>query len=217
MTMKPYVIRQGDYLTKLAHTKGFDAEAIWNDAKNEDLKNKRKDPQQLQPGDILYISDGSTPKLPVTVGSSNDYVARIPKVPVLLRLQIGGEILEKEPFIILGVGPKPIEGATDEHGYLKTEVGVNVREIEVRLPARDRTLRVRVGNMDPLNELSGLQKRLTHLGFYQPSYAGTENYEACDPKQIMAALAAFQSAQKLPATGKLDEDTAKALVAAHGS
>ncbi len=216
-TMKPHVIRQGEYLTKLAHQKGFDADSVWNDSKNEDLKKKRVDPQQLQPGDILYVPDEAKTRLPIIVGASNAYVAQIPKVPVLIRLQIGGEILEKEPFVILGVGPKPIEGATDEHGYLKATVPVHVREIEVQLTARDRTLRVRVGNMDPLNELSGLQKRLTHLGFYQPSYAGTENYEAADPKQVMAALAAFQQSVKLPATGKLDEDTAKALVAAHGS
>jgi Putative peptidoglycan binding domain len=215
--MKPYVIRQGDYLTKLAHTMGFNADSVWNDDKNKDLKDKRQDPNQLQPGDILQVPDEPKARLPIIVGSTNNYVARIPKVPVVLRLQIGGEILVKEPFVIHGVGKKPIEGATDEHGYLSTEVPVHVRELEVELTERNRTLRVRVGNMDPMNELSGLQKRLTHLGFYQPSYAGTENYEACDPKQIMAALAAFQSSKKLPATGRLDDDTAKALVDAHGS
>lgn len=216
-TMKPYVVRQGDYMTKLSHTLGFDADAVWADPKNQALREKRTDYDMLQPGDLLYVPDGRKPRLAIQVGSENAYVARIPKVPVVLKLQIGGEILAKEPYILRGVGPEPIEGATDDKGYLSTEVAVHVREIEVELTQKKRTLRIRVGNMDPLEELTGLQKRLTHLGFYQPSYAGTENYEACDPKQIMTALAAFQSAHALPATGKLDEDTRKKLVAEHGS
>ena len=39
--MRPYVIRQGDYITKLAHQRGFDADAIWNDPKNQSLRERR--------------------------------------------------------------------------------------------------------------------------------------------------------------------------------
>lgn len=215
--MKPYVVRQGEYLTKIAHTLGFDAERVWNDPKNEALRKKRADFDQLQPGDILFVPDAPRPRLSLEVGSSNQYVARIPKMPVSLKLQIGGEILVKEPYRILGLGPDPIEGATDEKGYLSAKVDVHIREIEVELIDRKRTLRVRVGNLDPINEISGLQKRLTHLGFYQPSFAGTENFEAKDIKQLTAALSTFQSSVNLPATGRLDEETAKALIDAHGS
>ena len=33
--MKPYVIKQGDYLLKVAHLRGFDPDAVWSDPKNE--------------------------------------------------------------------------------------------------------------------------------------------------------------------------------------
>lgn len=215
--MKPHVVRQGEYLTKISHTLGFDAERVWNDPKNEALRKKRVDFDQLQPGDILFVPDAPRPRLALEVGGNNQYVARIPKMPVVLKLQVGGEILVKEPYRILGLGPDPIEGATDEKGYLSAKVDVHIREIKIELIDRKRTLRVRVGNLDPINEISGLQKRLTHLGFYQPSFAGTENFEAKDVKQLTAALATFQSSVDLPATGRLDEETAKALVDAHGS
>jgi hypothetical protein len=36
---------------KIAHTRGFDAEVVWNDPKNETLKSTR-DPDLLHPGDL---------------------------------------------------------------------------------------------------------------------------------------------------------------------
>ena len=216
--MKPYVIRQGDYLTKLAHIHGFDADAIWNHAQNGDLREKRSQRDMLHPGDILWIPDApSHRKLPLRAGAANRYVARIPKVPVALRLQVGGEPLVKEPFRILGLGGEPIEGATDEDGYLSASVPVHVREIEVLLTQKGRTLRLRVGDLDPINTVMGVKKRLTHLGFYQPQRVGVENNEAADGEALISALKAFQQENGLEPSGKLDEPTAKALSGAHGS
>src|SRR5512139_116976 len=179
--LKPYIISQGDYLTKIAHMRGFNAESAWNDAANDELRKKRTSMNMLQPGDIVDIPDQPRPRLPISGGVVNQYIARIPKMPVNVRLQVGGQILVKEPYVIRGLGPDPVHGETDEHGYVTARVRVHVREIEVELPKRKRTLRVRVGNMDPINELSGLQKRLTHLGFYLPTKMGSENFDALDP------------------------------------
>jgi Putative peptidoglycan binding domain len=209
--LKPYIIRQGDYFTKLAHTKGFNAEKAWNDPANDDLRKKRSSMDMLEPGDIVFIPDEARPRLDVSGGVVNHYIARIPKIPVNVRIKVGGEIVVDEPYIIRGVGPDPVNGKTDKNGYLSTRVRVHVREIEVELPKRKRTLRVRVGDMDPMNELSGLQKRLTHLGYYLPTKTGTENFDALDPHQILSALKAFQAARKIEVTGKLDDKTRKAL------
>ena len=216
--MRPYLIWQGDYLTKLAHTMGFDGMSMWNHPRNKPLREKRQQPDMLHPGDILWIPDHPDFKqLNVHMGASNRYVARIPKKPVELRLQVGGEPLPKEPYVILGLGPDPLEGATDENGFLKTQVQVHVREIEVILPRKNVTLRLRIGDMDPVDTISGLRKRLLHLGFYQPTQVGIENADAEDGEALIAALKAFQASKNLPATGKLDEDTRKALESAHGS
>lgn len=70
--------------------------------------------------------------------------------------------------------------------------------------------------MDPVDTLSGLKKRLTHLGFYQPSRV-VENDDVADGDALIAALKAFQSHRGLEPTGKLDLDTEKALTGEHGS
>ena len=120
--MRPYVIRQGDYITKLGHTLGFDALSVWNDPKNAGLRDRRADPDMLHPGDLLWIPDAPDHrKLSVKVGSSNRYAAHIPKKPIDLKIQIGGEALPKEPYMILGLGPEPVEGETDERGHLVTK------------------------------------------------------------------------------------------------
>lgn len=216
--MRPYVIRQGDYLTKLAHQRGFDADAIWNDPKNQSLRERRTEPNLLHPGDVLWIPDGEQHRrLSIKAGSTNRYAAVVPKMPVQLKLEVGREPLVDEPYEILGLGPDPVRGATDEHGALSARVPVDVREIEVRLTNKNRTLRLRVGDLDPVDTVSGLKKRLTHLGFYQPTSVGVENADAADGDALVGALRAFQSSQELEPTGKLDEDTRKALLAVHGS
>jgi hypothetical protein len=216
--MRPYVIRQGDYITKLGHTMGFDALSVWNDPKNAGLRDRRPDPDMLHPGDLLWVPDAPDHrKLSVKAGASNRYAAHIPKKPIDLKIQIGGEALPKEPYMILGLGPEPVEGETDERGHLVTKVDVSVREIEVILTRKERTLRLRIGDLDPVDTLAGLRKRLLHLGYYQPTKVGIENQDATDGDALVSALKAFQAHEKLTVTGKLDEDTRKALQGAHGS
>jgi hypothetical protein len=216
--MKPYVVRQGDYLTKLAHTMGFDPDLVWNHSKNSELRERRADKDLLHPGDILWLPPSPDKKrLQVRSGAANRYIARIPKKPVEVRIQVGGEPLADEPAVILGIGPDPLETKTDEAGWIRTEVQVHVREIEVILPRKRRTLRVRVGEMDPVNTVNGLRKRLQHLGFYQPTRVGVENQDASDPSALIGALKAFQMARNIAPSGKLDDETKSALLAKHGS
>ena len=60
MTMKPYVIKQGDYLTRIAHRLGFVANEVWNDPKNAELKALRSDPDTLKSGDIVFVPSRDT-------------------------------------------------------------------------------------------------------------------------------------------------------------
>ena len=182
------------------------------------MREKRADKDLLHPGDILWLPPSPDKKrLQVRSGAANRYIARIPKKPVEVRIQVGGEPLADEPAVILGIGPDPLETKTDEAGWIRTEVQVHVREIEVILPRKRRTLRVRVGDMDPVNTVNGLRKRLQHLGFYQPTRVGVENQDASDPSALIGALKAFQMARNIAPSGKLDDETKSALLAKHGS
>lgn len=224
--VRPYVIRKGDYLTKLGHEMGFDPSFVWAHPKNKELVAKRKNQEVLKPGDILWIPDEARRKMPVEMETQNSYVARVPKMPLVLTLKLGGKILKKEPYIIRGLGRLPdgtgakkeeVSGETDDKGVLRLAPSVHVREIEVVLPKRKKELRLFVAGLAPDNELTGVRMRLKNLGYLGAKHQGAERYEALDPAQLEAAVRAFQTDAGLEVNGVVDEKLTKKLVEVHGS
>lgn len=206
--MKPHVVQQGDYLEKLANRLGFDGDAVWKAAENAALRAKRK-PDQLCPGDILHIPDPDLDWQRVDAGSSNRYRARIPRVAVNLVFERDGKPEANVACAIEGLGA-PLEANTDGLGRLTVQVPVTIREFSVRFVERNVVHAVRVGDMDPIDEVSGVVKRLVHLGYLADRLRD-------DAEERSAAIARFQEAEQLPATGEVDDRTRDALKAAHGS
>jgi hypothetical protein len=216
--MKPYVIKQGDFLKKIAFDLGFDAGEVWNDASNADLKAKRQTGDVLLPGDILYVPEKPRKRNPFTKETDNPYKARLPKVKVEVVLAApGGKPLEGEPYVIKGLGDED-EKTTESDGKVSFEAAIHVHQVEVVLTKRKQTLLVKVGDLDPADEPSGARMRLQHLGFYAPTFGGGDQpYPTSEEGLLAAALKAFQAAQGLLASGKLDAATAAALKSVHGS
>jgi hypothetical protein len=214
--MKPYVIKQGDYLKKLAHMLSFDADKVWNDSKNSDLKEKRKDPAILLPGDILYVPDEPKKRCKFKKESENKYQAKIPKVEVKVQLSDDGEPLKDEPYIVEGIGNQE-EQKTDGDGFITVIASVHAREVQVVLPERHTSFNVRIGGIDPMDTPSGLRMRLANLGYYGSTVAGSEPHQTSSEEQIKSALISFQLDQGLKATGEMDDDTKQALKKSHGS
>jgi hypothetical protein len=93
---------------------------------------------------------------------------------------------------------------------LALAVPVTVRELSVRFVKRNVVYPVRVGDMDPIDEPSGVAKRLVHLG-----YLVDEPDE--DPDAVADAVRRFQRREALPETGQVDDATKAALLRAHKS
>lgn len=218
--MKPYVVRKGEYLTKLGHTLGFDPDEVWAHDKNQKLRDRRSKEEQLEAGDVLWIPDEPRRRNPVVQGDDNRYSAWVPRVPVRLVLKLDGNVLADEPYVIRGLptGEEP-EKKTGPDGVIALEVSVHVHELRVVLPARGDTIRVLVGDMDPIEEASGLRKRLRHLGYYSAPVAEGAGgvYEAHDAEALAAAIATFQKAHGLEPTGIADDATRDKLIEVHGS
>jgi hypothetical protein len=211
--VKPYVVRQGDYLAKVAHQLGFDADVVWADEKNKELAGLR-DPNLLLPGDILYVPEGEAkPELSVNEGDSHDFQAHVPEVIVKLVLHDDEGPMANEAYVINGLGD-PVEGTTGDDGRLSFTTTVLVREAELVLPKRNIKYPIHIGDMDPLVETSGAKKRLTHLGYGDPDRDDVDdgNSEELSP----AVIQAFQIAQGLPVTGAMDDATVARLKEMHG-
>jgi len=211
--MTPYVVRQGDYLAKLAFVRGFDADEVWNDPKNQALRDLRKNPNILHPGDVLYLPAATQQWLPLQKGTTNQYTAKVPRVTVRLGFKNEEGPMANEPYVVEGLVPRQ-EGSTDGGGMLTLRVPLHVREVSVVLTKHDVEYPVRIGDMDPIDEASGLRKRLQHLGYRVDDSERSED-EAMEADG--RAIATFQRAQGMVPTGDLDDATKAALVDAHGS
>ncbi|MBK8252388.1 MAG: peptidoglycan-binding protein [Polyangiaceae bacterium] len=208
MGMRPYVIRQGDYLSRLAFRFGFKADDVWNASENEGLRRIRSNPEMLAPGDVLQIPDTPERGPSVRIGGNNRYKAEVPKVQVSLHLTDEGRAMANEPYRVEGLA-RPITGQSNGEGRVEFEVPVTSREVMVHLPNRHTSVPVRVGDLDPPNTESGVLQRLDHLGYYRP------NSESPDEGQN--AIRRFQRDRGLPDTGELNEATRNAIMEAHES
>ena len=216
--MKPYVVKQGDHLDKVAFGSGVEAKDVWDHPKNAELKELRGDGQILSPGDILWLPDEPKPELSFTAKKENAFAARVPLVEVSLVLESGGEPLADEPYRVRGLFDDS-EQRSDGDGRVKLEVPAYLREVVLELVERDASLAVTVGGLDPVDQPSGARMRLENLGFGSKMSAGSgpDAHPAHDEQVFLASLRTFQLDAGLEPTGELDEATQAKLLEKHGS
>jgi N-acetylmuramoyl-L-alanine amidase len=208
--MHAYVIREGDHLAGLAHRMQFDADSVWNDAKNEQLRQRRPNRDILLAGDVLFVPDDHAAPLPLSVGSSNSYVAEVPKVKTRVRFLQGDAPIANEACELVIPGVPPSRARSDGDGWVEFDTPVLARAVKVSFPALTIDVLLAVGHLDPVSAPSGMRMRLQMLGYYNgPWRGGTQAV-------LAAALRAFQRNESLDATGEPDEATRAALVQAVG-
>ncbi len=225
---RDYVVRQGDYLTRIAALQGFDAKAVWMHAENEALRRRRDNPDVLAPGDILRIPDEPRRGGPrFTSGDTRRYRAEVPVVKVQIRLSGVGTAIEGEPWVVEGASRDPIHGTTDATGVVAFEVPVTVTQCVLFLPARRISYPLAIGHLDPIDTESGVAQRLEHLGYLAPPLravlergplgAAAHRPSIPEPAEdaLPRAIEALQRARQIPVTGVADEATLDALAVAH--
>jgi hypothetical protein len=184
--MQPYVIKQGDYLALLAHRFGFDADAVWNDPANDDLRDLRSDPNLLSATDVLYIPDQldvEPPTHDLDVGQVNAFVSDSPTIDVSLKF-IEPEFASKS--ISIPELPDLTDLVTGDDGTVKVSVPVTLQQFTVVFDD-ETTFACKVGHLDPVDTLPGVIQRLQNLGFLNPRAA----IDAIPIENVRSALGVF--------------------------
>lgn len=211
----PHVVAQGEHLDRLAVRAGSDPETVWSHERNRSLAAFRNK-DMLCPGDTVFLPRDRGEGLDISPGTKNTYRLAIPTTPVKLVLDLGRRSIANKPFEVRGVpGAKPIRGVTTPEGAVSFRVPVWVRRVELRIPEVGIVMPVSVGDLDPIEETSGVTQRLRSLG-YLPVLPGLRS-EAALAETLAAALSAFQRAVGIPPHGRIDADTRAALVQVHKS
>ncbi len=208
-----HTIQRGDSVRSVAARHGLHWETVWNDGANSQLRQQRKDPNVLYPGDQLVIPDVRRKDVPAAAETRHRF--RRLGVPERLQLRLlrNGEPRASLRYTIEADGEER-GGATDGDGWIRETVPPGTRRVKLTLlpeSAEPEVTFLDVGALDPPDTIEGAQARLANLGLFSGRVTGDADRETA------AAIAAFQQSQGLPASGQLDARTADALRREHGS
>jgi hypothetical protein len=168
-----YVVQQGDYLSKIAKDFGFtDYRVIWNDPDNAQLKAQRKNPNVLYPGDKLCIPDKKLREESRSTDKRHRFTLERP--PLRLRLVL--EDMYERPIAnakcVLEIENEFRNVTTDGKGKIDEPLPPGVTSARLIIQDSKQThlnfveIPVKIGHLDPLEELSGQRARLKNLGYF---------------------------------------------------
>ena len=206
-----HVVRTGEGISSIAEHYGFRAGTLWDLPENASLRELRRRPNTLVPGDEVHIPDKRDKEESVATGKVHVFKKR--GVPARYRLQLFrfGTPREILPFKFIA-GEKVVKGVTDEDGLLDVPVSPLARKaVLVLCPDSDaeETIDIELGQLHPVSTIKGAQQRLGNLGQFDGRVSGELD------KPTVSALRLFQARNEIPATGELDEQTVSTLEQIH--
>jgi hypothetical protein len=213
--MPKHVVKQGEDVASIAARYGFgDWKTVWDHPKNAALKQRRKDPSILFPGDELFVPDKKAKKVSLRTGQAAKLEVKSPVRQVRLQLVDAAGRPFKDEVYTLEAGGEMHVGKTDAQGVVSE--GVPAHADVATVFVAEMKWSVRLGTLNPLEQVpdggvSGAQGRLANLG-YSPGPADGE----LGPR-TRAAIERFQLDFGLDATGELDHPTIAKLKEVHGS
>lgn len=205
---KRHEVRQGENIVSLGDLYGFFPATIWDHPDNSALKEERGDMSILMPGDVVVIPDKREKQ--VSKPDKQKHRFRRKGVPAVFRMQIFDvEEPRRNQAYSLTVDGKKTTGQTDGDGMLEALVSPKARSGRLIIGPDNVVYDLDFGHLDPVTEVSGVQKRLNNLGFDCGDPGGTLN------PRTEAALRAFQTRYDLKVTGQIDQATRDKLVELH--
>lgn len=210
--MKSHTVKQGDCFSSIAEENGFFWETLWNHPANEQLRELRKDPNILYPGDVVQIPDKRLKEMQEP--TNNVYKYRLKNTPAKFKVRIlrDAEPRKDEPYVLfiddveIKRGKIPSDGNIEipilplaKSGKLIIGEGENTEEYSLNL-----------GNLDPVDTITGVKARLNNIGFNCGKIDNQMNEETTE------AIRDFQYYINHPnPNGSLDDQTREILDILH--
>jgi hypothetical protein len=211
-----YTVKQGDYLAKIAEENGFvDFQTIWEHAQNKQLKEKRKNPNVLAPGDELFIPDKEVKTESIVTEQTHRF--KLKKGKNFLRLVLedlyGKSVANAN--CELRVDGELFQVVSGSDGKIEQEIPATAQKAELVVKDGDTSLRnvklkIQIGHLDPVEEPSGQKSRLSNLGYYLGSLDND------DAPQFRSAVEEFQCDHGLSVDGDCGPNTQAKLKQIHG-
>lgn len=211
--MPNYTVKQGDCIESIALKHGHLWQTLWDDSNNADLRNKRKEPNLLFPGDVVFIPEKRIKEESGQTEQRHRFMLK--GVPSKLQMQLLDE--EDEPRsnmeYIIEIDGTFYRGVTNADGWIRRPIMPDAKRGKLIIieDGTQESYELNLGHMNPIDQDIGVQQRLNNLGFDCGATNGALNEETKD------AIIEFQNKYRLPTTGKPDEATRQKLEKIHGS
>jgi N-acetylmuramoyl-L-alanine amidase len=211
-----YTVQQGDCLASIAKRYGFtDWNAIYGHDLNSAFRKLRPNPWVLLPGDRLYIPDKKvkTESGQTTQTNTFQLTSQPTRFRVIVR-NIDGQPLSGKKYK-LSVGAATYEGVLPDGGLLDQSIPADALEGQLTVWLDDSdpdlmdTWTLKLGHLDPVESLSGVQARLNNLGYDCGPVDGING------PRTQAAVKAFQKDKALDVDGIPGPKTQAALKGEH--
>ncbi|MDQ6663194.1 MAG: peptidoglycan-binding protein [Acidobacteriota bacterium] len=205
-----HVVEQGECMASIGASYGFDWRTLWNHPENASLKKLRQDPNVLYPGDVVAVPDRVLREENRATDTRHKFVVK--GVPETLRLRLLDEFdhPKADTKYELLIGAQTITGVTNGDGELRERIPPVVTEARLFVGEERREIALRIGALDPLKEISGVQSRLANLGY------DTGPIDGVVGPHTRQAIIEFQEQYGLEPTGGLDDRTLAKLKERHG-
>lgn len=207
-----YIAKHGDCITSIADEHGFFWGTVWEHEKNKELREKRKDPNTLVEGDIVFIPEKRKKQEEIETGKTHTFNKK--GVPALFRVQL----LENEEFLAdldfeLNVksksGNETHHGTTTAEGIVEAWIPTNAISAMLYVgPERDE-YSLDFGVLPPIDEIAGIQVRLQNLGFFESELTAQVDEATAE------AISAFQQRFNLTVSGEPDQELKDMLLSVH--
>jgi Putative peptidoglycan binding domain len=209
-------VQQGEYLSQIAEKYGFfHYKTIWDHPDNAQLKKLRQSPNVLLPGDTVKIPDKAEKKESRPTGQLSYF--KVPRERLFLHLAL--KDFDDQPLADtkceLQIAGKSTPLTTDGKGHIKVPIPRTATEATLvfkdPLVPFDLSVPIKIGHLDPVDEISGQKARLSNLGYI------TRPLEEVDETVFSRSVQEFQCDLGLPVTGECDDATQGKLKDLHGS
>jgi N-acetylmuramoyl-L-alanine amidase len=206
---KIVTVGTGDCFINISKQEGFFWETVWGHPENSNLRQQRKHYNIIKAGDEIYIPDLTTKT--VSRETEKEHLFRIKGKPTYFTLTLLslGQPRANENYI-LTVDGESRRGCTDENGTLRERIPAKARYGLLLLGEDQEEITINFGYIDPIDEVSGVQRRLQNLGFYEGEIDGELN------EDTVAGIAEFQRSVEISGEGELTDETRQRLVEANG-
>lgn len=216
-----YTVKQGDYLSKIAADNGFpDYTTIWNDPNNADLKAQRKNPNVLYPGDQVYIPDKQAKNYSKPTDKQHTFKSKTSTLKLRLKLaKFYSRPIANTPCDFYA-GGNMVKVTSDANGIVEQTIPKTAQDAKLTVHQQitvngqtlpdDFDLTIKIGNLDPVDKLSGQVARLSNLGYYR------KDVDEYDDPEFVSAVEEFQCDNGLKVDGDCGPQTQAKLKEVHG-